>query len=355
MPARAKIPTRIDLVDVTQFEPSEGVPPWQDPAWLDAVSAWIDEHLTAAGFARSGTPTLRGRAWSVVVRVPVEHHTAVWFKANPPGSAFEPALIAALAQWTPQLAPQLLAVDTRRAWSLTADAGTHLREPLTHDPDPQHLLPLIHRYTHLQRALAAQPDQLPALRLPDQRPHLLPSHLETLLANPATQAAVGEPDSISETQYNALAEFAPTLREHCRELDALGIPASLDHGDLHPSNVFGYGDGARPFDWGDASLAHPFSTLLVLLRSLAPLLNADDLATVRSAYLKPWLADGYRAADLERAAALAMRVTPVLRALAWTRVFPCFANSVEPNVNACRWLARLLADDPLSGVEAAEA
>jgi hypothetical protein len=360
--ARAEFPAVMDLVDVTTVEPGEGMPPWRVPGWLDEVSDWIDEQLAPAGMVRIGTPALRGRMWSVVVRVPVEEswagagsrrragkHSAadrsggtVWFKANPAGSAFEPALLAALARWAPDMLPSPLAVDTARAWTLSEDAGTHLRELLLRDPDPDHLRPLLQRYARMQRALVTRTQDLLALGMPDLRPQVLPGRFEALLARPALRS------TIDEAQYEALAAFAPVLREHCRELDGLGIPASLDHGDLHPNNVFGQGERALASDWGDGAVAHPFSTLLVLLRSAAEFFDADGLAAVRAAYLEPWMEDGYRSADVERAAYLAMRVAPVLRAVAWVRVFPCFAQVAEPNANAARWLGRLLDDDPLT-------
>ena len=343
----------MDLVDVTPVEPVGGVPPWRDAAWLDEVASWIDEQLAAAGLRRTGTPALRARMWSVVVRVAVEKREAphggepgtscstVWFKANPPGSAFEPALAAMLARRAPDLVPPLLAVDPVRAWTLSEDAGVHLREVLQRDPDPAHLLPLLQRYARLQRDLAVRPEELLALGMPDLRPSALPDRFDTLLADRAVH------ETIDEAAYERLTAFGPVLRERCRELDAFGIPASLDHGDLHPNNIFGRGPQALAFDWGDAALAHPFSTLLILLRSATDFFGADALAALRAAYLEPWLQDGYGAADLERAAQLAMLVAPVTRAVAWRRVFPCFAATAEPNANAGRWLARLLDEDPL--------
>ncbi len=331
----------MNLVDVTPVEPSEGLPPWREPGWLDEVSAWIDTQLAASGLVRTGMPALRARTWSVVVRVPVEESN-VWFKANPPGSSFEPALLATLAQWAPDMIPTPMAVDTARAWTLSKDAGTHLRDILLRDPDPQHLSPLLRRYAQLQRALTTRKQELLALGLPDLRPQVLPNRLDALLAQPLVRA------NLDEDQYAALDAFKPVLREYCRELDGFGIPASLDHGDLHPNNAFGQGEKARAFYWGDGSLAHPFCTLLILLRSAGEFFDADGLATLRAAYLEPWLEDGYRAADLERAADLAMRVAPISRAVAWGRVFDCFADTDQPNENAARWLSRLPLDDPFA-------
>ncbi|MGH3416667.1 MAG: phosphotransferase, partial [Actinocrinis sp.] len=158
----------------------------------------------------------------------------------------------------------------------------------------------------------------------------------------ALRAVVGHPEGIDEAAYERLHAFTPKLRELCAELDALdGPPPSFDHGDLHPNNVFVDGVNARLHDWGDASLAHPFSSLLVLLRSLREFLDADGVAAVRASYLDGWREDGYAGADLERAVQLAVLVAPILRASSWERVFPCFADADEPNVNAARWLRRL--------------
>jgi hypothetical protein len=109
---------------------------------------------------------------------------------------------------------------------------------------------------------------------------------------------------------------------------------------LHPNNVFGRGEEAVAFDWGDASLTHPFSSLLVLQRASARFFGVEALAALRSAYLEPWLEAGYQQADLQRAVDLALLIAPVARATAWCRVFPCFAGTRE-------WIARLLSSDPL--------
>jgi hypothetical protein len=340
----------MDMVDLTPVEPAAGLPPWRDPVWLAEAVAWIDEQLAGAGLRRSGTPALRGRMWSVVARVPVGEEQTAWFKANPPGSAFEPGLIAALAQWAPDMVAPLVAVDIDRAWALTMDAGPRLAESLARDPDPAHLMPLLRRYARLQRELSARADELLALGLPDLRPATLPGRLKSLLADDALMGAV------TERNREALNEFAVQARVLCRELDGFGIPASLDHCDLHPHNVFGSGEGALPFDWGDAALTHPFSTLLVLLRASRPYFDADALAGLRSAYLACWLDEGDEGlglADLERATDLALRLAPVSRALAWARLFPCFAGVEEPNVNAARWLEQLLVADPLADFGAA--
>jgi hypothetical protein len=82
----------IELDDVKAPKPTMamGLAPWQDPDWLTAADSWISASCSRAGLTRLGPAQARCRMWSVVARVPVVDGQ-VWFKANPPGSAFEVA------------------------------------------------------------------------------------------------------------------------------------------------------------------------------------------------------------------------------------------------------------------------
>ena len=60
--------------------------------------------------------------WSTVFRVPTADGP-VWFKANSPGTAYEPGLLRSLAQWGAEWTIPVLAVDVSRGWSLLADGG----------------------------------------------------------------------------------------------------------------------------------------------------------------------------------------------------------------------------------------
>jgi hypothetical protein len=354
----------MDFVDVKAPVASGGRPPWEDPAWLGEAEQWIDERLAESGLRRVGAPQLRARMWAVVARVTAEPRDAggagsadaadapetLWFKANPPASAFEPALVSALNTWAPEFVPSVLAVDTARAWSLTWHAGPHLSEILDEDPRPEALIPVVRGYAELQARLAGQAGELLALGLPDLRAERVATRLEELLDNPRVRGVVDtEPEEMTEAQLKELDALVPTVRRRVRELEGLGIPASLEHSDLHPNNMLGLGAQARVIDWGDSSLAHPFMTLLVLLRSTAQILDEAGRAAVREAYLRPWEEAGYGSrADLDRAARLAIGLAPVARAMVWRRVFPCFEDSPFPHAMAAGWLTRLLADDPLT-------
>ena len=321
--------TIIEFNDLKAPDPIAGEPPWQDPEWLAAAERWIDAECARAGLTRIGPAWGRGRPYSVVARVPTASGT-VWFKAHPPAARFEPALLVALADWHPDLFAAPIAVDLDRAWSLTRDGGPTLRErgsPGEGASEPSDRWPAVLRgYARLQADLAPRAADLLSLGLADLRPGSVPGQFERLLGSPHIEAVVGAPDGITRSQYEQLRGLRPRLRELCAELDELGLPASVDHADVHPGNIFA-ATGA-PFDWGDAAVAHPFCSLLVALRTAAEqaglLPGSPQARLLTASYLGPWLEAGYERTAVDRSLALALPIAPLARALTWGRRFPCY-------------------------------
>jgi hypothetical protein len=208
---------------------------------------------------------------------------------------------------------------------------------------------MLRAYATLQFGLAFHVDDLLALGLADLRPGSVPGRFERLLTDPATERVIDAPGGITRAQHEALRALAPRLREWCAELDDLGIAASIDHSDVHPNNIFAA--TGTPFDWGDAAVAHPFASMLIALRTAAEQVGlpprSPELAALTEDYFRPWLEAGYSRAALDRSLALALRIAPLARALAWGRLFPCFSGHRDPAGHAARVLAWLLDADPL--------
>jgi len=338
----------VEFTDLKAPEPVAGTPPWRDPEWLAAAEEWIDAECARAGLARAGPATARARSYSVVARVPVSGG-AVWFKASPPAASFEPALLGALAAWYPDQFAAPVAVDLGRAWSLTADGGPTLRARRARPGDVSAWEVMLDGYGRLQFDLAGHVDDLLALGLADLRPASVPGRFERLLTDPATERVTGTPDGITGAQHAELCALVPRLREWCAELEDLGIAPSLDHSDVHPNNIFA--NTGSPFDWGDSAVAHPFSSMLVALHTAADHAGlparSPELAGLSEAYFRPWLEAGHARAAVARSLEVALRIAPLARALAWGRVFPCFAGHPGPAGHAAQVLAWLLDADPL--------
>lgn len=300
-------------------------PPWEQAAWLGPARAWVKAQLAELGLNLNGeTEQIHVRPWSTVIRVQTREG-AVFFKAGAPNQAFEPALVRLLRARHPEASPPILAVDESRGWMLLADGGRILRHAHLNEAARQRAWEeMLRRFAQLQIALAARHAELLATGLPDRRPSKLPG-LFHLVERDKALLRVGRSDGLGRDQYQRLLGMAPQLAEWCGALDSGPIPASIDHGDLHSANIF-YGEGGELtfFDWGDASLAHPFFSLMVPLRALGNDLERQDgverfeqdpaFAWARRAYLEAWTHFAPMK-ELEEIWAIALRVGKFQRSL----------------------------------------
>jgi len=197
---------------------------------------------------------------------------------------------------------------------------------------------MLGRYALLQQALTGRAEELLALGVPDRRPRTLPAAFE-LFERDKALLRVGEEDGLSVAQYARLLGMREQLEEWCAALEASGPPASIEHGDMHSANVF-YGPRGelKIFDWGDATLSHPFFSLIVPLRVLGYELEQQDgrerreddpdLEWARRAYLEPWT-EHAPIAELLEIWDIALRVGALQRSLTWHAVLKLFpADSV---------------------------
>ena len=265
-----------------------------------AVEDWIRAHIEPVG----AIETEHERPWATVLRVPLADSVA-WFKACAPVQAFEPRLTAELfARWPDRVA-EVLGHDEKRAWLLLADAGTPIG---VFGNPPEAWLVALPLYAELQRGEAAHTHQHLTHHVPDLRVATLPARYDDLLQRDLPL----DPDEIGR-----LHEFAPRFAELCGELAAHDLAETVQHDDLHHANLYAQGERLRLLDWGDASISHPFASLVVTFRFLEEItkLPPDDpwFARLRDAYLEPW------GPGLAGAFALAIRVGTFAHTIAWAR------------------------------------
>jgi len=280
--------------------------PWEQPGWQDSVATWIDSTLADLGIERAGpVDHLRARPWAAIAFAPTVEGN-VYFKASAPSEAFEPALTLALARKRPDVIPVVLEIDAERAWMLTRDAGTQLRDHIADSPDPaiwDQLLPL---YAELQIELSDSVAELLALGTSDKRPEQVVLAWEGVLSR-------WEP------------EKAPPQREIAALAERLGdtIPASLAHEEFGDNNIL-LSDGSPVIiDWAESAIEHPFCGLVNTFRGLTyrwgfeP--GAPELLRLRDVYLEPWT----RFAPLPELVELftaAYALGMACRALTWDRL-----------------------------------
>lgn len=329
-------------------------PLWRDASWRQAALEWAADRLAERGRMITGdVEQPHAWPWSTVLRLPTAEGP-VWFKADGAGTAYEVPLLCALASWCPDRVLAPLAADDGRGWLLLPDGGTTLRAQQSGHTDLAHWERILVEYAELQRLVAPRAEQMVGLGVPDLRPAALPGRLAALLDDPLL-LRVGLPGGLSVEQHARLRADQPSYAEWCAALDDLGIAPSLQHDDLHDGNVFVGAGGTgryRVFDWGDASVAHPFTTLLVTLRVVEDRMGlpdgAPELLRLRDAYLEPWTAE-HDGAALREAARLALRVGAVGRALAWQRALVHATPAALERFGGgpAAWLLELHASTPL--------
>lgn len=202
------------------------------------------------------------------------------------------------------------------------DGGTTLRSIHQSDRDIRHWHKALPLYAEVQIEISRHSHELLTLGVPDQRLAVLPALYEKLLAD--TEAlCIDLPEGLTSDEYQRLREFTPPFAALCEQLASYRIPETLQHDDLHSSNVFVRDGHYFFFDWSDSCVAHPFFTMVCTLRSIAyhfELVDkAPELAQLIDLYLEQWTNYGSRE-NLLDAFKLAHRLGMVCRALTWYRI-----------------------------------
>jgi hypothetical protein len=261
---------------------------WARPGWLESTRAWAEGALRARSLGRI-LDCEQVRAWefSCVLALRSEHDA--WFlKCVPPTFEREVRLVRRLAAVAPRRLPQIIEADEARRCLLMARCrGTLLAE----SEDPAAWSVAVREYARLQLDWIGRTEELLALGCPERSLARLVTDMERLLEDDEA-LMIDEEDGLTGAEVQALRRRKEELRARCESLAELGIPLTLEHGDLWEANIIVGSEGPVFLDWTDASVAHPFFSLFSLLTShgFDERLSAipDARTMLRDAYLAPW-------------------------------------------------------------------
>ena len=294
---------------------------WYNTDWQKEAHNWIRAEAEQNSIQPTGEiEQNHAYAWSTVMRVPTNEGT-LFFKATAAGTVYESALTKMLAGWYPDSMPELIAVDTTRGWMLMRDGGEQLRAAIRPTQDIAPWKPVITGYAELQIKLAERIAEILALGIPDRRPATLPALYEQLLAD-TDSLLIDQEKGLTSAEFQQLKNMTPRFQQICADLTAFGIPESLNHGDFHDGNVLLKNRRITFFDWGDASVTHPFVSLRTFFVSIEIALKLDDYAftpemsALLDRYLEPWQKFASKEALLT-AYNFSKPVASIVSALAW--------------------------------------
>ena len=148
-----------------------------------------------------------------------------------------------------------------------------------------------------------------ALGVPDFRLAALADKVEALIGEIVEQPV---------EERRRLEASLPWVRAACEELGAAGIPETIQHDDLHDSQVFVRDGRYLLLDWGDSCISHPFFSLAVTLDGVIAwgvddVQGSEPTEPYRDAYLEPFRA--YDTSELVALAQTARRLGWLCRAL----------------------------------------
>jgi hypothetical protein len=326
-----------------------------DTVSVVTATAWIDESLASHGIRRqTSLEVFRARPWATVSRIETDKGT-MWFKAAAPATAFEARLYPLLHRLSPDIVLEPIAIDENRGWMLLPHGGDALDTGIDVERLVSRMVSVVPRYAEMQRRLTPYVPELLAIGVPDIRLSQLPARFDEVLAY--SREFVGRTgDEEDRALLRRVELLRPAVVEWAGAAEEAVGGVSLDHSDLHARNILlpaGEGpDSAVVYDWGDSIVAHPFTSLLVLLRDLMNTLQAPvndhRIQRVIHAYLESFTDIAPRELLVSTAMAVC-QVGKITRAHAWLRAVSAYPAEVDKeNAGApLGWLGELLSSNLL--------
>jgi Phosphotransferase enzyme family len=306
----------------------------------EGLTAWVGEWCAARGLTIREADPVRSMPWASVVCFGLDgdpQPPVLWGKAVSPPMATELDLLPVMARLVPDAVLAPLALDRERGYLLLPDGGPTVSDVLPGGALPEWRTAII-AYARLQHRLTRHADELLAAGAHDLGPDAA-AYVVAEFAGRDDLHDVGGEHGLTDAEVRRLREVAvPGAGVVARLLADAAVPVSIQHDDLSPSNALLDG---RWLDWGDASVAHPFASLLTLLDGTSGRPGGPShVGALRRLYLGVWAElTGVSVDRLEREAELAVLLAPVGRALAWLRAGPV-AMQLYPG-QVTRWLRRL--------------
>lgn len=261
---------RLECERVSSGPGATAAVPWEWPVgWGDDVREWVRRRI-GPPFDPDKVTLTPIRSWSIstVARVDVRSRR-LFFKASPRFFATEAVITDVVADRFPEISPKLVAVDREQGWMLMEDLGDLT---LGAADNVSLWCEAVRALAEVQTGFAGDTGRLERLGLERRSTSIICSSLREWMREPSGLGLSYEADRTEK----ALARLVPHVElvdELCALVDSVGLPSTLDHGDLDAGNIFVRDGSPVIMDWSDASISNPlFTPALIAQVSRNPLL-----------------------------------------------------------------------------------
>ena len=219
---------------------------WVLPGWRDEVALWVDGQLSCHGLPPlARIEQVKVWEFSHVLRLGAGD-VELYFKALAASGAVEPPLVERLATLHPAVMPDVVSVEPARRWLLMRASPGALLDQVA---DVARWEQAAEALARVQIDSASRIAELRALGCVERPLAWLAGEIDPLLADSAAMQP-RDPEALTALEIERLRARGPELRALCRELDAYGAPACLEHGDFWAANVIAAERGLCPHRLG---------------------------------------------------------------------------------------------------------
>lgn len=284
------------------------------------LNQWVETQLKKQNFSPlSGIETVTDQPWSRVWRLTTDQGS-VYCKWVAPFMKPELALTSQLWQSHPDLIAEPLALNSEKGWLLIADAGPMMRHVFTDRSEAEPWFRVLADYARMQIDWMEHSIPLRSLGLPDRSVRTLADQVEPLIDHAMSIQVENEADQLRPEHRPQLEALLENWPEFADSLYPGDLSDTLNHGDLHDGNIAWTDDQGRIFDWGDASLSHPFMSMRTVLATLERRFGVSrghaDLYPYIQAYLAPWKAQ-MPDVPIDSLFAASRKAWPLVSLLSW--------------------------------------
>jgi len=260
--------------------------PWRRAGWLAVAVSWVLDQLKRHSVSTLGSiEQVRVSHKSVLLRAPTTVGEVFFRASRRPLDINERLLDWELRPYFSEFLPGHIASDPRRGWSLARTTGSCIK---IEGIEVEHLSELDEAVSALARFQQNTARHVPTfleLGLPDRQVDKLLNIIQPLINEVASRRGV-----LPAEEIRILRERVPRYQEACRRMQAIPLPAVLEHGDFTPGAVPSFPGFAFP-DWSEPCVTHPFFRVAYSFIARDEL-DACVLNRARECYVNAWSEHG---------------------------------------------------------------